>query len=69
MGKRRERHYPARFNIGIDQASANRIRAASQRFGIAESVILRRAIAGGLDRAIDALRKQAEPKAERGTEG
>ena len=68
MGLRRERHYPARVNIGLDAATKRKVAAASKRFGIAESVILRRAIAGGLDRAIDALRKSLEPKGERGTE-
>ena len=69
MGLKRERHYPARVNIGLDAATKRRVEGASQRLGLAESVILRKAIASGLDKAIDALRKAAEPKTERGAEG
>lgn len=68
MGKRRESRYVDRFNIGLDSATAIRIREASNRYGVAESVILRRAIDGGLDRAIDAIRKQTASRAERSAE-
>ena len=68
MGKRRESRYAARFNIGLDSATAIRVRDASDRYGVAESVILRRAIDNGLKLAIDAIRKQTASRAERGTE-
>ena len=69
QGKRRGTLYPVRFNIGLDSTMANRIKAASDRYKIAEAVILRGAIARGLDKSIDAIRKASEPKTERGTEG
>lgn len=68
MGKRRESRYVHRFNIGVDSDTASRIREASDRYGVAESVILRRAIDVGLDRAVDAIRKQAAARKERGAE-
>ena len=68
MGKRRESRYMDRFNIGLDSATAGRVREASNRYGVAEAVILRRAIDNGLGRAVDAIRKQAASRAERGAE-
>ena len=68
MRKRRESRYADRFNLGLDSATASRVREASNRYGVAESVILRRAIDGGLDRSIDAIRKQAAGRAERAAE-
>ena len=65
MGKRQESKWPARFHVGLDQATGARIRAASDRYSVAESVILRRAVDIGLDRAIDAIRKQAGSRAAR----
>ena len=64
MGKRREPRYEARFNIGLDPSVAARIREASDRYGVAQSVIVRRAIGAGLDKALDAIRKQAAGRAE-----
>ena len=64
MVKRRERRYTDRFNIGLDSAMASRIREASERYGIAESMILRKAIAGGLKNTIDAIRKQSAGRTE-----
>ena len=40
MAKRRESRYVHRFNIGLESGTANRIREASNRYGVAESVIL-----------------------------
>ena len=68
MGKRRESRYSRRVNIGLESATASRVREASNRYDVAEAVILRRAIDVGLDRAIDAIRKQTATRAARGTE-
>ena len=68
MGKRRDSRYVARFNIGLEAGPASRVREASDRYGVAEAVILRRAIDVGLDRAVDAVRKQAAARADRGAE-
>lgn len=64
MGKRRDARHSARKSVGLDSATANRVREASDRYGVAESVILRRAIDNGLARAIDAIRKQRAGRAE-----
>ena len=68
MGKRRDSRYSRRVNIGLESATAIRVREASNRYDVAEAVILRRAIDVGLDRAIDAIRKQTAARAERGAE-
>ena len=68
MTKRRERRYPMRVTASVTADMANRIRAASERYAVAEAVIVRRAIENGLRHAIDAIRKQTpaggEPPAE-----
>ena len=68
MAKRRESRYVHRFNIGLESGTATRIREASNRYGVAESVILRRAIDVGLDRAVDAIRKQTAARGARRAE-
>ena len=69
MGKRRDSRYVARFNIGLEAGPASRVREASNRYGVAEAVILRRAIDVGLDRAVDAIRKQSKQTASRAARG
>ena len=58
MGKRREAQYPARFYVGLRAETMARVREASDRLGIAESVIVRRAVEHGLAKALDELGKE-----------
>ena len=69
MAKRRNPRYEARFNVGLEAGPARRIRQASDRYGVAEAVIIRQAIDAGLDRAIDAVRKQVAARADRAADG
>lgn len=65
MSKMRETRYADRFHIGVDSSIAARVREASDRYRVAEAVILRRAIDVGLDRAVNAVRKEAAARAAR----
>ena len=60
MAKRRESRYPIRLTTLVPAHMATRIRAASDRYAVAESVIVRRAIKSGLRLAIESVRKEAE---------
>jgi len=57
--KRRESQYPVRLAVNVDTRLAARLEDASERYGIARGVIMRRAIEHGLRAALDGLRKQA----------
>ena len=59
MGKRREAMYPERFYVGLRAETMARVREASNRLGIAESVIVRRAVEFGLDRALASFGDEA----------
>ena len=60
MAKVREGRYPARVTVALSTATSERVRAASDLYGVAEAVIVRRAIDNGLARAIESIRKQRE---------
>ena len=57
MAKLRESRYPERLTVLVARSMALRIREVSDDLGVAESVIVRRALSAGLKTAIASVRK------------
>ena len=58
MAKLRESRYPERLTVLVSRSMALRIRAYSDNLGVAESVIVRRALSAGLKSAIASVRRE-----------
>ena len=63
-GKRRNARYGADFTVSLTPSMGDRIRTASDRYGIASGAILRVAIEKGVSATLDQLRR--EEKREQG---